>query len=308
VALLFLLVWMLGDPLALAEQMAALSLSALVVALALITLNRFLMAYKWIRLLVLRGHTLGIIRGVKIYCSSMVWGLFLPSTMGADAIRTACTVREGLPAREVIASIAIERMIGLIATPLLAIGSLMLLRGLGELDPALEPVWWASLGLLAAGLAAFLISLDRRFYELLHGRILGRFQDLRVFRLLESSHQTFRAYRSSRRELSIFFLLTILENVFPIVVTWVIGRGLGAPIDLLHLAGAVPLAYLVSRIPFSIAGIGVYEGVFVLILSATGVAVEQSLSMALLARILQIVAWLPWWLAYSLEGGRPDPT
>ncbi len=308
VGLLFLLVRMLGDPAALGRQMIALSPFAVVVALALITLDRTLMAYKWIRLLVARGHALGLLRGIKVYCASTVWGLFLPATMGADAIRAACSVREGLPARVVIASIAIERMIGLVATSLLAIGSLVLLRGLGQLNPELEPVWWASLGLLAAGLVAFLVSLNERIHHLLHGRLLGRFQEVRVFRLLERSHQTLRDYRHSRRELFIFFLLTLLENAFPIVVTWVIGRGLDVPIGLLHLAAAVPLAYLVSRIPLSIAGIGVYESVFVLVLSAAGVAVEQSLAMALLARILQILCMLPWWFAYAGEAGRPAPT
>lgn len=303
--LLVMVVVTIGDMGAVKEKMLQASWLSLVIAYLLNWGNRTVMAYKWLRLLEFRGHPLPLRQGVKIYCASALWGLFLPATMGGDALRAACTVREGLPAREVIASIAIERVIGALATPLLAIVSLLLLRVRGHIDARLESVWWISLWIMVGGLAVFLVAVSNRFQDIVHKRMLGRFQHLKLFQLLQKTHESFAAYKSGHGELAIFFLLTLVENSFPIMIIWTIGQGLGADIGLLQVASAVPIAYFVARIPFSLGGIGVFEGVLVLVLSLTGVPVDASLAMALIARVLQILSWLPWALVYMAEGGRP---
>lgn len=308
VGLLVLIIRATGDVGAIGKQILELSPTAIVLALILNTLNRALMAYKWIRLLAKRGQLLALGRAIKIYCSSTIWGLLLPATVGADAVRAACTVREGLPTSEVIASIGIERILGGVATPLLALGALMLLLASGQFDPRLTPVWWVSIVTIVVGLAALLLSFDARFHELLHFRLMGRLQRFKLFQLLEKAHGALRNYRSAHGELAIFFVLSVIENAFPIFITWIIAQGLGIPVSLVHLAAAVPLAYLVARIPFSIGGIGVYETMFVLILSTAGISLEQSIAITLLARVLQIASWMPWWFMYMWEGGRrPKP-
>jgi uncharacterized protein (TIRG00374 family) len=309
VGLLVLIIRATGDLGSIGGQILELSPVAIVLALVLNTLNRALMAYKWIRLLASRRQFLALGRAIKIYCSSTIWGLLLPATVGADAVRATCTVREGLPTSEVIASIGIERILGGIATPLLAVGALVLLLASGQFDPRLTPIWWISIVTIVVGMAALLISFDGRFHQLLHFQLMGRLQRFKLFQLLEKAHGALRAYRSAHGELAVFFVLTLLENFFPIFITWIIAAGLGIPVSLLHVAAAVPLAYLVARIPFSIGGIGVYETMFVLILSTAGISLEQSIAIALLARVLQIASWLPWWFMYMWEGGRrPKPT
>jgi glycosyltransferase 2 family protein len=302
--LLVLVVITIGDMGGVKQQILQATWYSLVVAYLLNWGNRTIMAYKWVRLLDFRGHPLPLRQGVKIYCASALWGLFLPSTMGGDAIRAACTVREGLPAREVIASIAIERVIGALATPLLAIVSLLILRLRGHIDARLESVWWIGLCLMVGGLILFWIAVSDRFQDLVHKKMLGRFQHLKLFQLLQKSHESFAAYSTGRHELVIFFLLTIVENSFPILIFWTIGQGLGADVGLLQVAAAVPIGYFVARIPFSLGGIGVFEGVVVLVLSLANVPVDTSLAMALIARVLQILSWLPWTLVYMAEGGR----
>ena len=75
----------------------------------------------------------------------------------------------------------------------------------------------------------------------------------------------------------------------------------------IFLFAAVPLAILVSRLPISIDGIGVYEGIFIAIMTLGGVRPDDSLAISLAMRALQIVAWLPWWLAMAVQthGVRP---
>src|SRR5688572_23879940 len=80
-------------------------------AAAIITAERALMTYKWILLLRAQGHRLPWLEGMKIYCSAMLWGSLLPTTVGADAVRAVLVMRRGIGGADVTASIIVERMI-----------------------------------------------------------------------------------------------------------------------------------------------------------------------------------------------------
>ena len=77
--------------------------------------------------------------------------------------------------------------------------------------------------------------------------------------------------------------------------------------SLLFIAGALPLSLLIARLPLSIDGIGVFEGAFAAILLIAGVPESAAISIALLGRVVQIAAWLPWWLAHSLRARELGP-
>ena len=83
------------------------------------------MTFKCIRLLKARGIRVHFLAAMNIYCASMVSGMFLPSTVGADVIRTINMSRAGVHAHEVVASIIIERMIGFLAALLVGLASLL---------------------------------------------------------------------------------------------------------------------------------------------------------------------------------------
>jgi uncharacterized membrane protein YbhN (UPF0104 family) len=73
------------------------------------------------------------------------------------------------------------------------------------------------------------------------------------------------------------------------------------------LLAAVPLALLSSRLPLSFDGIGVYEGIFVSVMSLAGVEPAAALAIALAGRAFQTLAWLPWWGAHVLQAGSAKP-
>ena len=75
----------------------------------------------------------------------------------------------------------------------------------------------------------------------------------------------------------------------------------------LFIFAAVPLAILVSRLPISLDGIGVYEGIFVAIMALGGVKPADALAVSLAARAFQIIVWLPWWLMLAARIGVRPP-
>jgi uncharacterized protein (TIRG00374 family) len=307
VILVGVIVWQLGDLRQVGQLLVRIDPLYVLLILILNTFDRALMTYKWRWLLRSRGQHLPFFRGLKIYCAAMVWGKFLPATIGADAVRAFSTSRTGLAANEVVASIVVERMIGFIAGLLLGLLSLSLLFRLGFLDARFTLVWWLwSLGIFATVLV-FATSLSQTTFDFIYDRLLQGLAGARITQRLRKLHLTYLAYRDEKCCLALFFGLTFVEQFIPILQAWVIALGLGVEVSLLHIAVAVPPALLLSHIPISIDGLGVFEGAFMLLISLGGVTAPEAIAIALTGRILEFLAWLPWWIAHVLGTGKLRP-
>ena len=112
----------------------------LVLAVVVVTIDRILMTFKWTLLLRAQGYRLPLLQGVTIYCTSMVWGLALPTTVGADAIRAIMVTRRGFNGTDVVTSIVIERMVGFVLALALGLVSISILRMLGVLDARFDKI------------------------------------------------------------------------------------------------------------------------------------------------------------------------
>lgn len=164
--LLALIIWQLGgigDVLNVTRRMHP---GYIALAMVVITADRGLMTFKWVRLLRGRGVKLPFFLGMKIYCASMIWGLFLPATMGADVIRAFSASRAGLDSNQVVASIVIERMVGFLSALLLGLISCILLSSLGIFDPRLHFLWWFIGAALGGATIVFAMSFDETVFDL----------------------------------------------------------------------------------------------------------------------------------------------
>ncbi len=305
VGLIAAILWNHGGIQGLYEDIRHASILYLVPVAALILIDRGLMAYKWSLLLRGRGQYLPLLRGLMIYCASWVWGYFLPSTVGSDAIRAYYTSRMGIDSREVVASIVVERIVGFLASLILMFLSLTLLTAMGFLGDKAVYIWLVGGAFTIIGILVYLVSVSDVAFQLVHNRILIRFQRHRVANRLREFHETFHMFVRDRRYFGVFFRLTFLEQLFPILCMWLIARGMGIRSDLLFFAGALPLAMLFMRLPISFDGIGVFEGVFAFLMSLAGMTVSQSVAISLTSRVIVLIVMVPWWLAFVFVGGGP---
>jgi uncharacterized protein (TIRG00374 family) len=294
----------LGKILAIAGRIS-LGLAALVVIL--LTFDRALMTFKWLLLLKARGAHVRFLTAIKIYCASMIWGMFLPSTVGADTIRAVTTARTGINMNEVVASIVIERVFGFLSVLLLGLCSLLLLSLSGELESRFIVIWWAALIMIGSTLIVLTTSLNKKVFHFLHDRILGRFHNNRIVAKLRKFHANYLAYRKHAGTLVTFCMLTIAEQLVPVASLWLIALALGIHLSLLPFLVAVPLSLLVSRLPIGIYGLGTFEAAFVFLLSASGLSGADAVAISFTARLLEILAWLPWWFAHVISTGRVRP-
>lgn len=293
--LALLLVWV--DLGALLRRLGDTRPTLLVVVLLLLTLDRVLMAAKWWLLLRARGLPVSLWGSLRAYYVASFAGLFLPMTLGADAVRVM-TLPRAAGVSELVASIAVERGIGAGAQAILAVLALGLLaREAGLVGGEL---WWAVGGTFFAVVILFPLSfalagwgsrwLDR---EGIPGKVLGP--------LLTA----YAAYRAHPRVLWGFFGLTLLEGFFPVTIHFVAARALDLQLPFLLFLATIPIVFLVGRLPVSLGGIGVVESSFVYLASVLGVTPADGFAIALLAEAALLVSLLPGAVAYLLPAGEP---
>jgi uncharacterized protein (TIRG00374 family) len=310
VALLGLLFIYFVDVTDVAHLLVSFDLRYVALAALVITADRALMTYKWILLLRKQGYRLPLIDGMAIYCSSMLWGTVLPSTLGADAIRTVLVIkRGGIGGTDVVASIILERVIGFIATLLLGICSLATLRYVGIVSGQYDGVLYLFVAALSGATLLLAISMESATTDRLVAITPVGIRQSKPVRTLQQVGNAYQALGTARGTLAWFGVLSFIEQFGTIALTWVLAQGVGVPVDALVLFGVVPIVNLVSRLPVTIDGLGVYEAMFAGLLSLAGVAPEASLAIAFSGRIIQLFCFAPWWLVQVVQSGqlRPPP-
>jgi uncharacterized protein (TIRG00374 family) len=287
------------------------------IALGAFTLDRVLMSFKWGLLLTIRGYRVTLTERLMVYCSSMMWGLALPSTVGADGIRILLVRRFGVRVDDALATILVERGLGFVSALLMAVMSLLLLRFLVPDAAEYDTPLLVGIASLLIAIGVLLLSFSSKAVTALLNPLPRRVAQSSAARLLARLHEAYRSLATDRRRLALFFVLTLAEQLLVTVCYGLVALALQLEFNLVFLLAAVPLAILVSRLPISIDGLGVYEGIFIAIMSLAGVHPDASLALSVAARVFQIMVWLPWWLMLVARTGAlrppaeavsPDPT
>jgi glycosyltransferase 2 family protein len=277
------------------------------VALGAFTLDRVLMSFKWGLLLAIRGYRVTLTERLMVYCSSMMWGLALPSTVGADGIRILLVRRFGVRVDDALATILVERGLGFVSALLMAVMSLLLLRFIvpdaGQYDVPLL----VGIASLLATIVILLLSFNSKAVSSVLNLLPRRVAQSSAARLITRLHEAYRSLASDRRRLALFFGLTVAEQLLVAVCYGLVALALQLQFNAVFVLAAVPLAILISRLPISIDGLGVYEGIFIGVMTLGGMRPDDSLALSLAARVFQIVVWLPWWLMLVARIGALRP-
>jgi uncharacterized protein (TIRG00374 family) len=281
----------------------ALLLLALVVALA----DRVLMAYKWGVLLQAKKIQIPLASLTSSYLISNFLGVFLPATVGGDALRAYAVSRDGHKFSDVVSSIIVERLLGFVALFLLALASVGIgLLTVGQnLLAEVRDLFWVFLLLLCAATVLILLSLNR---GIAHGaqqwlRTLGiNWSKSGLILKLAAVYQSYQSYRYSPKHLAAFLALTVLENLFPVLWTYLLALAFQLHIPVLYFFILVPIVLVLVRLPISLDGFGIQEGTFVFFLSLVGVAQSEALLLGLASHFVALASILPGGALYSQRG------
>ena len=240
-------------------------------AFLVLLLDQWVCAVRWGVLLERKDVTQRFL--FRLYLISIFFSLFLPSSIGGDAVRIVAVARETKRSGEAVASVALDRISGLFATGVLLIVGALLLPELlqdltGDIHWTLPPhlIALGGLGGLALG------GLTYRFRERL-GRFLSPLQGaiLLVRRLSRDPGR-----------LGLVVLLALLIQALFVGVWVILAWGIGIRVPFLFFILAVPVVNLVSMLPVTFSGIGLREGAWVVLLAPFAVGSGEAVGLGLL--------------------------
>jgi glycosyltransferase 2 family protein len=282
--LLGLLALVVAEPRELLSRLAEIRPPMLAAAFALTAVDRVLMAFKWWILLRARGIPMPLIAAIRAYFASSFAGLFLPVTLGADAVRLVASRQYG--AAGITASIVVERTLGAVSVVVVALTGCAIIAGMLA-DVAIRRIAWAVGGVGLAVSGGFVVSLW----------LASRWAD-RPLRPGESSMSqklaaAYAAYARHPAALSAFFVLSIVESVIPALVTFLAARGLNLDMPVWVFVAAVPVALMVARLPVSLGGFGVQEASFVYLAGLLGMGRSDAVATMLVVDAVLVLTLLP---------------
>jgi uncharacterized membrane protein YbhN (UPF0104 family) len=273
----------------------------LVLIVGLVTADRVLMAWKWWLLVRGREAAVSLWAAVRAYYLASFAGLFLPMTVGADAVRIAALAGEGRTTG-LVASVVLERTVGALAQAVLALIALGTLIALG-LGATVGPAErWLLGAVVAAAFLAFPLSFPVARW--VAGRLAGAGGWRRPLGALAAAYAD---YGGSAGLVVVFFGLTLLEGCIPVAYHYAAGRALGLDPGWTLYIATVPIVFLVARLPVSLGGIGVLEASFVYLATLLGLGRTEALSIALLGEAAVLVSLSPGAVAYLAPTGTPVP-
>jgi uncharacterized protein (TIRG00374 family) len=265
--------------------------------------DRILMALKWRFLIQSSGVVIAPSKAMIITYMGNFAGQFLPAGLGGDVARIFLLRNLKLSVTEVTSSIAVERILGLTALVVTSILSLFVGRLWGiQTPPRLD---WMLLGILAFMLLFILLSFTPLFKHSAkwNFRLAERFSLLnKIYRVVECYQQ----YSKRKGTLTIFFLLSMLEVLTVTVIFYLCSKALYIDIALVQLLMVIPVVLIIQRIPISINGIGVQEGVLGYYFLQLGESLESAILLSLILRVLQVIVLSPGGFFYLIKFRTPS--
>jgi glycosyltransferase 2 family protein len=258
----------------------------LMTALAVSVLGVLISAEKWRGLLHQARIRLSLAVCTRLYWIGMFVSNFLPTSVGGDAVRFVLTPAPRRRAA-VAGSILVERLTGfLVMLGLCTLGLALRPRYFDE--PLLRDMFLAAVLVLELGVIVALL-VPGRLASLLT-QLAERLPAI-LCRLVEATAGVARAVAGLTRHpaglaramgLSICFYGTIILAQHAVL------RAVGAEVPLLEMALVAAVVPLLTLLPVSLNGLGMAEGVFVLLYTQLGVDAELALAAAVLRRVVDL--------------------
>jgi len=255
--LLVVLLWV-SDPASIWDTLTEADGWWVLAAIAVNLVTVPMMAWRWQILLRAKRIHMPIGWLTRTYFVSLFAGQFLPAAIGGDAVRAVELGRRTHDAPEAVASVLIDRLVGLVSLVVLALAAVIAGGGSARRPGVIAAE--AAFG-AAAGVALALI-----FSSRLRGvvaRALEPRSDGHRLAAGERFYDALHTYRGHSRTLALVGALALVVQLARVGVIWLLTKALGldVPDSVILLTGPVVFASL--ALPVSLNGIGVREGVFV---------------------------------------------
>ncbi|MFA9479110.1 lysylphosphatidylglycerol synthase transmembrane domain-containing protein [Phycisphaerales bacterium AB-hyl4] len=244
-----------------------------------------LSVWKWKLLLHPLGHHPRFSTLFGLYILSQFYNNLFPSSVGGDAVRAVMLGKRINAYQQALASIIVERFLGLTVLVALGLIAIALASPLRQ-HPPLLTLTLAGLGLYSL---VTIIIFDPRLLQLTR-RLTHRFRV--THKPLDKLHrfqQSLRDYRRHRTAIVKALLLSLAFHLGTIVNVYLACRALGEPVPWWPIALITPIALIVTMLPISFNGVGVREWTFMVGFQLLGLSPTLGVAASLLVRFKQLL-------------------
>ena len=294
-----ILVWFLVSRLDTANMARFLRQAHLpLVALTLMTvlMDRAFMVSRWILLLEALGFATSRGRVIRIFFLSTFFGSFLPSGIGGEAVRAISFSRLTSRSAESVASVIMDRFLGLLSmllTGLLALGSFYQLSP----DPALLVAVVVLLGLAILGLGMLLsVRWNERIVRLISSIASRRVSWLN--RLVGALGR----YRHQSRALIVVLGLSVGVQLLRVTQAYLLSEAMSLGVRFEYFLCFIPIILVVTMLPISVGGWGTTNAAYWALFVPVGMDPDGAFVLSVLILALGVFGNLPGGLIYAWEG------
>lgn len=270
--------------------------------LSFITLGigKILTSYRWQVLLKAQDIHISLKFLIGSVFVGQFFNSFLPTTIGGDAMRAYDAATQSHESTKSVMSVFADRLIGVFALALLAVAALIFGYFSNEevgfyVIPVLLVFLICSFGMALIFNDSLIKVMDR---------ILRSMRLSKLSAKLNEAYQSIHILKDKPRVLIIALIVSILLQINVILFFYFIGVSLSLGVSLLYFTIIVPIAMIVLLVPFSINGIGIREGIFVLLLTELGVAPKDAIALSWISFGLMLTQGIIGGIIFAFRGAN----
>jgi uncharacterized protein (TIRG00374 family) len=296
-----LIYWILRgvDRRELAESLKSIDYWYLTAALVAYLMVNALCTWRWQILLAARSIRSGYWKLFRYFLNGLFFGNFLPTTVGGDLARAYLVVDDCNKKSEALASVLVDRFIGLFGVIVTGIIGLILVAKSGQEINMLKGM---VIGIVTALLFVILFlnkSLVKKFRWLFKLPFMEK-----VEHHLTDFYHSIYAYRTHKNQVFWAFFQSLLVQLFVVFAAFFIARSLGIAISIIPFFLYMPVIGAVSMIPLSINGWGLQEGAFIVFFGRAGLTRPEALSLGFVYHLVAVAISLLGGLLWLIYGNR----
>ena len=252
--------------------------------------------FKWQILLKVRGIKISLFRLIILYIIGYFFNNFMLGSVGGDAVRGFVLGKRIKSQVESFASIFMERFTGF--TALVAIAFTVSFIN--------YPVWKEPrlaffLIIVFLGYSLFLLLIyNRALFDKIKRSFILKHSGKIKEKLIEF-YEAIHSFKTRKKVVGNSLLISLVFHLMTSVNVLIVSLALGLNIQIIDILLVVPLILLVSMIPISIAGWGLWEGAFVYFFTQIGISAPCALSIALILRAKNLIIALLGGILFSFK-------
>ncbi|OQX95491.1 hypothetical protein B6I21_05155 [candidate division KSB1 bacterium 4572_119] len=258
----------------------------LLLSFSLHAVGYYASAYRWRILALAQNMDMPVSYLVNSYAVAMFFNNILPTTIGGDMVRAYDSWRKGFPKMKSIATVGVERFIGLFALVVFAIIAVALTR---EINTRVPMLWlWVVICFVLMW-----VVLQGIFLQQGKAKVLTKILNLPGFSLFKKFVNKFAdafvSFRGKNKELVYSLALSLLLQINVIFHYYLISEALGLEIPFIKFWVIIPIALFVQMVPLSINGIGIRENLYVFFLGLYGASAASAIAFSWIAYAMILI-------------------